>query len=168
MPCITTTCDTGALTVLSKSFSTRDRQETVWLCAVSSCLTVAPRFLFFFAMKKKKYDDRHRRHKQRLRTTCGAKQNQPSRKRRHVEHQAVCSFCIWRPELCVLKLHVTVTACAPLPSISSLFCFCFCKKNCKHARARPKKKSKKKKEGSSTEVKKERPKHLQVLIQLGL
>lgn len=61
MPCITTTCDTGALTVLSKSFSTRDRQETVWLCAVSSCLTVAPRFLFFFAMKKKKYDDRHKK-----------------------------------------------------------------------------------------------------------
>ena len=131
------------VTALSKSFSTRDRQETVWLCAVSSCLTVAPRFLFFFVMTKKKYDDRHKKTQQRLWTTCRAKQNQPSRKRRHVEHLAVCSFCIWRPELCVLKLHVTVTACAPLPSISSLFFFFFARRTASML-ARAKKKKKKK------------------------
>lgn len=81
----------------SKSSSTCDRQETVWLCAVSSCLTVAPRFLFFFMMKKrKKNDDRHRRHNSACERPVEQKKNtkkkQPSRKRRHVEHLAVVRF----------------------------------------------------------------------------
>ena len=116
----------------SKSFSTCDRQETVWLCAVSSCLTVAPRFLFFFMMKKrKKNDDRHRRHN----SACErpVEQKKKTKKKKTAEPKAAargtfsgCSFCIWRPELCVLKLHVTVTACAPLPSI--FVCFFFAKR----------------------------------------
>lgn len=167
MPCITTTCDTGALTVLSKSFSTRDRQETVWLCAVSSCLTVAPRFLFFFAMKKKKYDDRHKK-------TQTAPANDLRSETKPAEPKAAARGTSSGLFVLYLTTWVVCTEAAcdrdrvrssPINFFS--FCFCFCKKNCKHARARPKKR-KKKKEGSSTEVKKERPKHLQVLIQLGL
>lgn len=168
MPCITTTCDTGALTVLSKSFSTRDRQETVWLCAVSSCLTVAPRFLFLFAMKKKKYDDRHKKTQ-----TAPAKdlrsETKPAEPKAAARGTSSGLFVLYLTTWVVC----TEAACdrdrvrsSPINFLS--FCFCFCKKNCKHARARQKKRKKKKKEGSSTEVKKERPKHLQVLIQLGL
>lgn len=167
MPCITTTCDTGALTVLSKSFSTRDRQETVWLCAVSSCLTVAPRFLFFFAMKKKKYDDRHKK-------TQTAPANDLRSETKPAEPKAAARGTSSGLFVLYLTTWVVCTEAAcdrdrvrssPINFFSFVFVFA---KRTASMLARAQKKRKKKKEGSSTEVKKERPKHLQVLIQLGL
>lgn len=144
MPCITTTCDTGALTVLSKSFSTRDRQETVWLCAVSSCLTVAPRFLFFFAMKKKKYDDRHKK-TQTAPANDLRSETKPAKPKAAARGTSSGLFVLYLTTWVVC----TEAACdrdrvrsSPINFFS--FCFCFCKKNCKHARARPKKKKKEK------------------------
>lgn len=167
MPCITTTCDTGALTVLSKSFfyawQTGNRM-TMCCFFMSDCST---KVSFLFRHEKKEI---RRQTQEDTNSACErpAERNKTSRaesggtwniKRfvRFVSDDLSCVYwsCVW-PWPRALLSHQFL-----------LFCFCFCKKNCKHARARPKKR-KKKKEGSSTEVKKERPKHLQVLIQLGL
>lgn len=114
------------------------QQATIWLCAVSSCLTLAPRFLSFFYKKEQIQT-------QKTQQCCEGKWLVKQNHFSWVKAAVLVTFAVinlfFDDLSCVLKLHVTVTVCAPLPTLA---------KDCKHARAK-----KKKKKGSSTEVKKE-------------
>lgn len=143
MPCITTTCDTGALTVLSKSiFYAWQTGNRMTMCCffMSDCST---KVSFLFRHEKKEI---RRQTQEDTNSACErpAERNKTSRaesggtwniKRfvRFVSDDLSCVYwsCMWPRAL--------------LSHQFLLFCFCFCKKNCKHARARPKKRKKRKK-----------------------